>query len=143
MTNDVKVIGEPTPIKSVVDSRITFLNQSASQSLQTEAQEMPQSKAKAFALDTIKNPDVRRKAKFRPVGVPGPASVLFKESRIKKLLNQVLEQGRNSKISKDPRRKLVIAILGSNDMTSCEECFTFVKIKDFGRHDTDKCWTYP
>ena len=48
MTNDEKVIGEPTPIKSVVDSRITFLNRSASQSLQTEAQEMPQSKSNTF-----------------------------------------------------------------------------------------------
>ena len=47
-------------------------------------------------------------------------------------------------MAKCPRRKLFAAVRGSNDLTSCKKCFSFVNIKDFERrHDTNKCFTYP
>ena len=83
-----------------------------------------------------------RKSNLSTVGVPGPASVLFRESRLKKELGELLEQGRNSKSARDPSRKISMAILGGFDICQCEVCHAYLKRKDQSKHHKDKCMNY-
>ena len=93
-------------------------------------------------MDT--NPRPSRKSKVLSIGKPGPAIALYNNSPIKEVLDQLLALGKNSKKAKDPSRKLFQAIRGGDDYQQCEECFNFVKIKDFKlKHDTTRCMAYP